>query len=700
LIQSIREEPFPALPEFFLGEGFRILESTDAQSGTRRPGLEITPDLATCPVCEAEYVEKENRRHGFALNACTDCGPRFTIQYGAPFDRARTAMQVFTLCPDCRHEYETPEDRRFHAQNTSCPRCGPRLWLELAGFPERAESNGQVPPDDEPALQQAAAWLRQGKIVAVMGMGGFHLLCDATEASVVEILRQRKRRESKPFAVLFEDLAQIDRHAHLDGTVREALASAVAPIVLLPRRPESRLAPEIAPGLSTVGAMRPYSLIHRDLVRAAGRPLVATSANASAEPMPIEPERARAELSGIADAFLFHNRKIVRHADDSVVRVIGGRPVPLRVGRGLAPVRLEVPIEMPPLLALGAHLKTAVALARGREIVLGQHIGDLETPSLRQRFRETVADFCHLLGVKPQFAICDAHPDYFTTRFAEDLGLPALAVQHHQAHIASCLAEHGESGPVLGIAWDGTGLGTDGGTWGGEFLRVEGGTCQRLASLWPFPLVGGDRAAREPRRSAAGVCWAAGMPLKSSAFSEVEFRWLNSALASASGAAGCTSAGRLFDAWAFFLGLGDRAGYEGEPPIRLEDLAYPAEKGTFTIALVEESTGKGLLRIDWREWVRETQNSLARGTAPSVLAARFHNSLVAASLEVARRLGLHTVVLSGGCFQNRWLSERLEQSLTAEGFRVLTHRRVPPGDGGLAVGQVWSAALSGKLSAK
>jgi hydrogenase maturation protein HypF len=639
----------------------------------------------------AEFLDPADRRFGYALSGCTGCGPRFTLLSAPPFDRTRTALAAFPPCPECRGEYERESDRRFHAQNVACVACGPRPWLEEGGGPPGRPG---LPETDLAVVARAGRLMREGRVIAVKGIGGFHLLCDATDPEAVRRLRRGKRRERKPLAVLFADLAQLGSHAYVDEMERAALADAAAPIVLLHRRTDSPLAAEVAPGLRTVGAMLAYSPLHLALVREAGRPLVATSANACDEPMPIDDDAARSGLVGIADALLMHDRPILRHADDSLVRLIGGRAVPLRVGRGLAPVRLPLPLDLPPTLATGGHLKSAVALACGREVLLGQHVGDLDTPSARRRYRETVADLCRLLGIRPERIVCDEHPDYYTTQFAQDSGLPVTAVQHHHAHVAACLAEHGERGPALGIAWDGTGHGADGTTWGGEFLVVEGGGYRRVGSLWPFPLVGGDRAAREPRRSAAGICQAAGEPsLAAGMFNAAEWRVLSAALRSPRAAMTCTSVGRLFDAWAALLGLGGRSAYEAEAALRLEEMADDAEEGEFPVSVVP---GPGpFYRLDWRPWLAETRRLWHDDTPTSVLAARFHNTLARGCLEVARAVGCGTVALTGGCFQNRRLSERVERLLAQGGFCVLTHRRVPPGDGGLAVGQIWAAALRG-----
>ena len=475
----------------------------------------ITPDLASCPACLAECETANDRRYGFALSSCTDCGPRFSIQNRASV-RSRAdddgrfpsvpgmPARVYRPCqsPVSRPECLLPPVRSAHLAGADRSGfCGHAIQLRPSAL------------SDLPVLDEAARLLRQGMILALKGIGGFHLLCDATAPDVVARLRERKRRDRKPFAVLFLDVEQVAAYAELDARARDLLASPAAPIVLLPRRPGSALAADVAPGLSTVGAFLAYTPLHQALVKRAGRPLVATSANLTDEPMPVDNDAARNELCLIADWLLLHDRRILRHADDSVMRLIGGDPVPMRVGRGLAPLRIVLPLEPPPLLATGGHLKTAIAVTRGRELFLGQHQGDLDTLSARNRYLENVADLPRLFGVRPSLIVHDLHPDYFTTRYALGQGVPALAVQHHHAHVMACLAEHGETGPALGIAWDGTGYGDDGTIWGGEFLVVDGASYRRIGSLWPFGLVGGDRARASPGGSAAGVCFAAGVPV-------------------------------------------------------------------------------------------------------------------------------------------------------------------------------------------
>jgi hydrogenase maturation protein HypF len=677
--------------------GFSILRS-ESRAGPDSDAsvvVEITPDLATCATCQAEFDDPASRRSGFALNGCADCGPRFSMMTGTVFDRDRTAMAGFIMCDACRSEHEDASDRRFHAQNTSCPACGPRVWVE--GPNSMGPSRARDWPDDRPAIERAALLVRSGAVLAVKGIGGFHLVCDATNEAAIRALRDRKHRPRKPLAVMFNGLGQVNAFACTDQTEREALAGPSAPIVLLQRREGTALASGIAPGLDSVGAMLAYAPLHRSLIQLTGVPIVATSANASDEPMPVDIETARAELADIADAFLLHDRPIVRHADDGVVRSIGGRVVPVRIGRGSSPVRLSLPRDLPPTLATGGHLKAAVALARGRDIFLGQHIGNLDTAALRRRYRDNVADLTGLLRVRPEFIACDLHPDYFSTSFADASGLPVLRVQHHHAHALSCLAEHGATGPALAVVWDGTGHGPDGSIWGGEFLLVDGASYRRVGSLWPFRLVGGDRAARDASQVAACAAIEAGLqPERVARLDPSRRRVIEIAARSSRASTLTTSAGRLFDAWAATLGLCARSSYEGEAAVLLESAADRHETGVLPFeVVVDEEADPSLLRIDWRAGLAETVSLREAGTEASILSARFHNALARCTLEVARRVGVDTVVLSGGCFQNRALSERAQIGLAREGFRVLTHHRVPPGDGGLAVGQAWAVALQG-----
>ena len=674
-------------------EGFSIIESQPLgqTQDLHLCRLVIAPDLTICPTCLVETTEPANRRFGYALNSCTDCGPRFTLQSAAPFDRPRTTMADFTLCGECAGEYRNPNDRRFHAQNIGCPQCGPRLWLETAHGQVLVEPDAA--PNHNQALNQAAEILRSGRLLAAKGVGGFHLLCDATSHAAVQQLRLRKKRDRKPFAVLFRDRTQLSSHVECSDQDWDLLRGPVTPILLLDRLPESTLAAEVAPGLPSVGAMLPCNALQAGLLARLHIPLIATSANLSNEPIPIENEVARRDLSEIADAFLIHNRRILRPADDTVIRRIRSVAVAVRIGRGLAPLRLEVGRELPPMLAAGGHQKAALAVSRGRELFLSPQIGDLDTPSAYRRYQEQATDLCHLLSVTPQAIIHDLHPDYASTRYAKQRGLPAVAIQHHQAHVLACMAEHGETGPALGVALDGTGFGPDGTTWGGEFLAVERGQWQRVGSLWPFSLVGGDRAAREPRFAALAVCAEAAAPWPANdGFRESERAFLRQALASTSLAQQTTSAGRLFDAWAALLDVCQVSTYESEAAMRLEAQAETVQH-TVRPLPVHVVVTHGLLRLDWRPWVHETQQAVAAGVSPAQLSARFHEGLAAGIVQIAQQVGTHTVVLSGGCFLNRRLSERTFDLLQAKGFRVLTHRQIPPGDGGLAIGQLWAAAM-------
>ena len=681
-IDSLMEERAPRESR----TSFQVAES-EAQ-GVR--DTETAPDRAVCPECASEFDDPTDRRYGYALSSCVVCGPRFTVQIEAPYDRDRTTMRDFPPCPICSHEYNSIFNRRFHAETLCCPVCGPVLSLYDPQIDSYPHDNTRY--DDWGVLVRAAERIREGGIVAVKGIGGFHLICNATSNAAVEALRERKRRGRKPFAVLFADRESLEQRLEVDDAEWDLLASPAAPIVPLRRRAGCDLAGAIAPGLASVGAMLAYSLIHYGLLEAAGVPLVATSGNASNEPMPIENDAAVAEIKTIADLFILHNRRIVRHADDGVSRVIAGRPVPIRIGRGSAPVELRMPFETPAIMGAGGHMKAAVAFARGGSIVLGQHIGDLDTLAIRRRYRSTADDLRELIGGRPEWIAHDLHPDYESTRYADESGLKNIPIQHHHAHIASCMAEHGETGPVLGIAFDGTGLGDDGAIWGGEFLVVDRRGYRRIGSILPFRLAGGDRAAREPRTCAAGVCVAAGLPIpRELGFSDKQVVMLESILRSPRAAAVCTSAGRLFDAWGALVGMSERADYEGEAAIRFEEIADPAERRVWPIEITGDD--RGMLLIDWRPWVVETLASIRRGIAPGIVAAVFHRSLAEACVAIARRTGIDKIALSGGCFQNKLLSEILIERLIKENFQVLTHYAIPPGDGGLAVGQVWAAAL-------
>ena len=667
-IQHVEEQPAPAE----LPAGFEIRASAPA-GGARVAG--ILPDLATCPECLREILDPRNRRHRYPFTNCTHCGPRFSILEALPYDRANTTMRGFRMCPACAAEYGDPRDRRFHAQPNACPVCGPKLaWMR---------ADGTVLAEGDEALPAATEALRTGKIVAVKGIGGFHLLVDARDAAVVRRLRARKRRDEKPFAVMFPALAEIVAVCRVAETERQWLESPAAPIVLLQKGPGAAgLAPEIAPGLPWLGAMLPYTPLHHLLLRELGFPVVATSGNLTDEPICTDNDEARARLGDIADFFLVHDRPIARPLDDSVVAVCNGEPVMMRRGRGLAPYSLPLAGAPDGIVAAGAQMKSTVAVTAGGNAVMSPHIGDLDHEAAARLWRRAVADLAGLHGLKPAAAVADLHPGYAATHGAAELGVPVRQVQHHHAHIAACLAENERDGPVLGIAWDGTGLGTDGTIWGGEFLVCTRKEFRRAAWLRPFPLIGGDAAAREPRRAALGVLRELGSNHPPPGFSRAELTVLDGMLAEGLNVVRTSSAGRLFDAVASLLDVCQVMTHEGQAAMRLEALAGAGPAAAYPFGWMGDA-------LDWAPMV---QALLAGGEPPAVAAARFHATLVEMMVAAAKREGLREVCLSGGCFQNRRLLAGAVSRLEAEGFRVWRHRDLPPNDAGICLGQIAVAA--------
>ncbi|MBY0493384.1 MAG: carbamoyltransferase HypF [Cyanobacteria bacterium] len=619
-----------------------------------------------------------------------------------PYDRANTSMRRFTMCAACAGEYDDPGDRRFHAQPNACPACGPSLTLW--------DSAGQTIAKEDDALRAAVAAIAKGSIVAVKGLGGFHLMTDARHDEAVRRLRERKYREAKPFALMFQDLDAIDRHCVVSSAEVRVLQSPESPIVLLSRRPAvDGLAPSLAPGNPNLGVMLPYTPLHVLLMQEISGPVVATSGNRSDEPICIDEHDAIDRLGGIADCFLVHDRPIVRHADDSIVRIVLDRELVLRRARGYAPLPIPIRHAAEPVLAVGAHLKNTIALASGTNVFVSQHIGDLDSAESTAAFEAAIDDLERLHEIAPTAVVADLHPDYRSTAYARALGLPLTQVQHHWAHIAGCMAENDLDGPALGVCWDGTGYGTDGTVWGGEFLTVTGSSFTRVACLRPFRLPGGDRAVREPRRSALGLLHALdpALPLSAhvaAAFSDVEQRVLIDAVDRGINAPVTTSAGRLFDAIASITGLRQRAGFEGQAGMDLEFAADPAVDIDYPFDTTRDGARFTLgswqappLVIDWAPMIRAIADDTAAGVAAGVMAERTHNTLVKMIVAVAR---LHTepaVVLSGGCFQNRCLTERTVTALRHAGFRPYWHQRVPPNDGGIALGQI-AAYLRNKES--
>ena len=690
----------------------------------------VLPDIATCPDCLAEIFDPTDRRYGYPFTNCTNCGPRYSIIRRLPYDRPHTAMADFPLCPACQSEYDNPLDRRFHAQPNACPACGPQLafW----------DNRGKELATRNDALNAAIAAIRQGLIVAVKGLGGFHLLVDARNTDAVERLRQRKQRPAKPFAVMFPNWAQIESCCQLSATEAALLESPAAPIVLLQHRAAAvrhseSVSPAVAPHNPTLGVFLPYTPLHHLLLAELGFPVVATSGNLSDEPICTDNDEALARLAGITDYFLVHDRPIERPVDDSVVRVLAGEAQILRRSRGYAPLPVSLgarpdrwavqqisstTIAPPPtcqvsVLAVGGHMKDTVALAVDGNIFLSQHLGDLENAHAFAAFEEANNSLTSLYEAKPDVIVCDSHPDYPSARFAERLaeeqGLPLVKVQHHYAHVLACMAENQKfdfwqksnfSPPVLGIAWDGTGYGTDGTIWGGEFLLVGGDGFQRVAHLRPFRLPGGEAAVREPRRSAFGLlheCFGekaldwAWLPSVAT-LSTDEKRLFGQMIERGINAPVITSAGRLFDGVASLLGLHQRSSFEGEAAMALEFAADGAGGKPYPFAL-RAGEGEALI-VDWQPLLEELLTDIARLEPVARCAARFHSTLAEIAVAVAQQIstssitGVTDVVLTGGCFQNRLLSETTIGRLRAAGFHPIWHRQVPPNDGGIALGQV------------
>ena len=669
----------------------------------------ISPDVCLCPDCLRELFDPADRRYRYPFINCTNCGPRFTIIQDIPYDRPNTTMAPFPMCPDCAAEYADPLDRRFHAQPVACPACGPQVWLERSGESEPL-SRGDA------AIRQVRQWLLDGKILAVKGLGGFHLACDATNPQSVEMLRQRKLRVGKPFALMLPDLAAVAHHCRVSPADAALLENRQRPVVILERLPNSPVAEAAAPGQHTLGVMLPYTPLHYLLFADPDQssltydlpPLVMTSGNLSEEPIATGNAEARQRLSALADGFLMHDRHIHTRCDDSVVRSQpqSGHIYPLRRARGYAPDPLRLPLELPPLLATGAELKNTFCLTRQRYAFLSHHIGDLENYETLQSFEQGIAHYERLFRIHPERIAYDLHPDYLATRYALDRAcredLPAVGVQHHHAHIAAGMADNGLDGtsPVIGVALDGTGYGPDDAIWGGEFMVADYAGYQRAAHLAYVRLPGGDRAVREPWRVAlawlasAEIEWADDLPPVShthqpDSSSPDPLPVLQHQLNTGLNAPLTSSMGRLFDAVAALVGVRQVVTYEAQAAIELEALAEPAETGYYPLQLTGDL-------LDPAPMLHALVTDLRAGVPLSILSARFHNSIAEAVClvcqELRRQHGIQQVVLSGGVWQNMFLLTRAISHLEQNGFIVLVHRQVPANDGGLALGQALIAA--------
>ncbi len=659
----------------------------------------VLPDIATCPDCIKEIFDPNNRRYQYPFTNCTNCGPRFAIIQALPYDRVNTTMKKFKLCKSCHTEFENPLDRRFHAQPNACPFCGPHLELW--------NKNKKVLASYHEALLKAGTGIRDGKIVAVKGLGGFHLMADAQNDKAVVRLRRLKTREEKPFALMYPSLKSIKKDCQVSELEERLLLSPESPIVLLKHR-ASYIAKSVAPGNPNLGIMFPYTPLHHLLMAELGFPVVATSGNLADEPICIDEDEAIVRLGNIADLFLVHNRPIARHVDDSIVRLVMGRELVMRRARGYAPLPIHLKESLPSVLAVGAHLKNAIAIAVGNDVFISQHIGDLDTGPALDAFNRVVKSFEKLYEFKPAKIVCDMHPDYVSTRFAEKSKLPVIHIQHHYAHALSVMAENEIAGRVLSVSWDGTGYGLDETVWGSEFLLVDDNKFQRIAHLRTFRLPGGEIAIKEPRRSALGLLYEIFgdkvFTMKKLAsiksFSATELKIIKRIFNQNLNLPIASSIGRLFDSVASIIGLRQKMRFEGQAAMEIEfaldgiktnkNYPYHIQKPKSSLSN-KPLTDDLYIIIDWEPMILEILDDLNNKVGLGVISAKFHNTLVEIIIAVAKLVGEEKVVLTGGCFQNKYLTERAVTMLRKAGFHPYWHQRVPPNDGGIAIGQAIAA---------
>jgi hydrogenase maturation protein HypF len=690
---------------------FEIIQS-QALSNAFQP---ISPDIGICSDCLRELFDPRDRRYRYPFTNCTNCGPRLTIIDDIPYDRPNTTMRDFEMCPSCKAEYTDPTNRRFHAQPIACPQCGPTVWLEYPGDDQNSPKTKTCRGSD--AILKTQQLLLNGKIVAIKGLGGFHLACDATNSRAVRELRRRKLRVDKPFALMMPDIAAVEHHCEIDEADRQLLESKERPIVIVPRKGESKVDTEVSPKQNTLGIMLPYTPLHYLLfappdntISAPGKkrfdkmpPLVMTSGNISEEPIAIDNDEAKERLSGLADAFLLHDRPIRTRCDDSVVRTFQGHTFPLRRSRGYAPFPVYLPSKSPEILATGAELKNTFCIVRDRYAFLSHHIGDMENYETYHSFEDSITHYESLFRIKPVAIAYDLHPNYLATRYATERshreGLSSFGVQHHHAHIASCMAENGLSAdkPVIGVAFDGTGYGDDGAIWGGEFLLADYRGYQRLCHLKYFPLPGGDASIRKPARTSLALLWAANIewdtqlsPVSSLCAEELSI--LKSQLKLKINTPLTSSIGRLFDAVASICGIRQIVNYEAQAAIEFEALASPDEYGEYDFLInPANDQDKDSTQIDVAPLLEGVISDLNHHVQIPKISAKFHHTIAKMVFEVCANIrentGINQVVLSGGVWQNLILLNSTIQMLKSDHFIVLTHHQVPTNDGGLALGQ-------------
>jgi hydrogenase maturation protein HypF len=688
--------------------GYAAFEIRQSEAAGDKSAL-ILPDIATCEDCLREIVDPHDRRFRYPFTNCTNCGPRFSIIEALPYDRTNTSMKGFLMCSECEREYHDPLNRRFHAQPNACPQCGPQLQLW--------DENGATISERDNALRRATDGIRAGKIVALKGIGGFQLIVDGRNQRAIVRLRERKHREEKPFALMYPSVEAVRADCEVSELEEKLLLSPESPIVLVPRDRHGRrgngsatstrqLAEALAPRNPNLGVMLPYTPLHHLLMRDLGFPVVATSGNLSDEPICIDEREALQRLHETADLFLVHDRPIIRHVDDSITRVISSREMILRRARGYAPLPIAVKSKIEnqqskTVLAVGAHLKNTVALKINNNVFISQHIGDLETKQAYSAFQRSAQDLPRLYDSEIDIVVSDMHPDYLSTKFAAQLGLPNDSVQHHLAHVVACMAENEIEPPAVGVAWDGTGYGLDGTIWGGEFLLVKKDTSfERVAHFRQFRLPGGDRAIKQPRLSAVGLlyemlgddCWnycklTTGLPAtERSLVRQMLDKKINAPITS--------SVGRLFDAVAALVGLRQASSFEGQAAMELEFTRRKDIRDAYPFVVTN-----GLpMVVDWAPGIRQLVDDIADGEDAGVISAKFHNGLVEAAIDVVKKIGESKVVVSGGCFQNRYLAERMIVRLREENFRPYWHQRIPPNDGGISLGQCVAASRNAKMN--
>ncbi len=704
--QAIRDEAPPlaqietlsveSVDDVVSGQSFEILSSHYEANAYQL----ISPDIATCPDCLRELFDPHDRRYRYPFTNCTNCGPRFTIIRAIPYDRPATTMSGFRMCPECQREYDDPRDRRFHAQPNACPVCGPRLTL--------LDANGMLLASEDLAVREAVRRLAAGQIVAIKGLGGYQLACDANNAGAVALLRERKGRPHKAFAVMVRDLTMAESLCVLTEAERALLQRTSAPIVLCPVQTGAPVAPGVAPGVDTLGVMLPYTPLHHILLHDFDRPLVMTSGNLTEEPIARDNQEALERLTALADCFLAHDRPIHSRYDDSVWFAPAGQAQPVRRARGDAPSPVTLPVVTRPMLAVGPELKATFTLTRDRYAFVSQHIGDMENIETVEHYDDTLALYKKLFDVQPEVVACDMHPDYHTTRLAATMGLPVVRVQHHHAHLASVLAEHGLNEPAIGVIWDGTGYGLDGQIWGGEFLVGDGRGFQRAAHLEYLPLPGGDAATQRPYR----IAWAyLAATLGESASSAIpmsadERAMLSSMLAAGVRVTRTSSVGRLFDAVSAMLGIRREVTYEGQAAMELEAVARAGSASRPYAWDTRRRAGVGgwgktdckvesTISIVMAPLLEDILSERSAGVRREDISYRFHLTmaevLVSVCSDLQAETGLDRVALSGGVFQNRLLLEMVIPRLEAAGLRPLVHRLVPTNDGGVSLGQAYVA---------